>query len=109
MKLIASSVIRGAKPGKTHGGLYTIDTDTGIYGHKPFSADFIGENERGGERGLRGIVVHGDYVYACRVYLHLSRCRRLHYLSQVVTETKGRQETKQSSRSPDFFRHLPSA
>ena len=63
MKIICTTVIRAAKQGDIHGGLYVIDTDKEevIY-HAPYEKDFINDNERGGERGLRGISVLDDRI-----------------------------------------------
>jgi len=63
MKIICTTVIRAAKQGDIHGGLYVIDTDKEevIY-HAPYEKDFINDNERGGERGLRGISVLSDRI-----------------------------------------------
>jgi len=63
MKIICSTVVRAAKQGDTHGGLYVIDVDTEeILHHQPYTDDFVNDNERGGERGLRGIVVLDDRI-----------------------------------------------
>tara|TARA_R110000765_G_scaffold61691_2_gene119400 strand:- start:834 stop:1745 length:912 start_codon:yes stop_codon:yes gene_type:complete len=46
-----------------HGGLYIIDTDTEeIIHHASYEKDFINDNERGGERGLRGISILSDRI-----------------------------------------------
>ena len=63
MKIICSTVVRAAKQGDIHGGLYVIDVDTEeILHHQPYTDDFVNDNERGGERGLRGIVVLDDRI-----------------------------------------------
>ena len=63
MKIICSTVIRAAKQGGIHGGLYVIDTDKGeVIHHAPYEKDFVNDNERGGERGLRGISVLSDRI-----------------------------------------------
>ena len=51
MKIICSTVVRAAKQGDIHGGLYVIDTETEeVVYYKPYEKDFINDNERGGER-----------------------------------------------------------
>ena len=63
MKIICTTVIRASKPGDIHGGLYVIDVDTEeVLHHQPYSDDFVNDNERGGERGLRGISVLDDRI-----------------------------------------------
>ena len=63
MKIICSTVVRAAKQGDIHGGLYVIDVDTEeVLHYQPYSDDFVNDNERGGERGLRGIVVLDDRI-----------------------------------------------
>ena len=63
-KLIATSVVRGAQQGQSHGGVYLID-----FAHREVQQvvdwntgdiDFTG---RGWDRGLRGIAFHGGEVY----------------------------------------------
>ena len=63
MKIICSTVVRAAKQGDIHGGLYVIDVDTEeVLHYQPYTDDFVNDNERGGERGLRGIVVLDDRI-----------------------------------------------
>ena len=63
MKIICSTVVRAAKQGDIHGGLYVIDINSGeVVHHVPYEKDFINDNERGGERGLRGIIVLDDRI-----------------------------------------------
>ena len=63
MKIICTTVVRAAKQGDIHGGLYVIDTESGsVLHHAPYEKDFINDNERGGERGLRGIIVLDDRI-----------------------------------------------
>ena len=63
MKIICTTVIRAASQGDVHGGLYVIDMDSEeILHHAPYSEDFVNDNERGGERGLRGIAVLDDRI-----------------------------------------------
>jgi hypothetical protein len=63
VKIICTTVVRAAKQGDIHGGLYVIDTESGtVLHHAPYEKDFINDNERGGERGLRGIIVLDDRI-----------------------------------------------
>ena len=61
MKIICSTVVRAAKQGDIHGGLYIVDIDSEeVHYYAPYEKEFVNDNERGGERGLRGIVVLPD-------------------------------------------------
>jgi len=68
MKIIASSVIRSAVRGQSHGGLYVVDSDKKIirqvldwtYPHIRWDL----EDNGGGDRGMRGMVFYNDYLYA---------------------------------------------
>jgi hypothetical protein len=61
--LLASSVIRGAHLGESHGGIYLVDLDRGTVELKldwdRADIDFGG---RGGDRGLRGIAFYGEHI-----------------------------------------------
>ena len=58
MKLICSTVIRAAPADTLHGKLYTVDTETrDIECISELSGGLGRSNERGGDRGYRGIVV----------------------------------------------------
>ena len=63
MKVIFSTVIRAAKQGDVHGGLYVDDlfNNTPLV-HIPYEKAFVNDNERGGERGLRGIIALDDRI-----------------------------------------------
>ncbi len=62
-KLIASSVVRGAQHGESHGGLYLIDIESGrVTMTLDWNRTDIDVSGRGGDRGLRGIAFHGDHV-----------------------------------------------
>ena len=61
MKIICTTVVRAAKQGDIHGGLYIVDIDSEeVHYHAPYEKEFVNDNERGGERGLRGIIVLPD-------------------------------------------------
>ncbi len=63
-KLLVSSVVRGSRQGDSHGGLYLVDLARGgseqVIDWNTCDINFDG---RGADRGLRGIVIHGDQVY----------------------------------------------
>lgn len=62
-KLIASSVIRGAQLGESHGGLYLVDLERRCFELKlDWNRTDIDVSGRGGDRGLRGIAFHGEQV-----------------------------------------------
>jgi len=61
--LLASSVIRGAHLGESHGGLYQIDLERGSAQLKlDWNRTDIDIAGRGGDRGLRGIAFHGEQI-----------------------------------------------
>ena len=63
MKIICTTVIRAAKQGDIHGGLYVVDIDKEeVVHYAPYEKEFVNDNERGGERGLRGICVLRDRI-----------------------------------------------
>ena len=63
MKIACTTVVRAAKPGDIHGGFYVIDVDKEeVLHYMEYDEEFDNENERGGERGLRGIVVLDDRI-----------------------------------------------
>lgn len=63
-KILTTSVVRGARQGHSHGGVYLVDLETGDTEEKldwnSCAIDFTG---RGGDRGLRGIAFDGDDIY----------------------------------------------
>ena len=62
-RVLASSVVRGAHVGESHGGLYLVDLQTGSAEQKlDWSRTDIDFEGRGGDRGLRGIAVHGERI-----------------------------------------------
>tara|TARA_R100000808_G_scaffold2804_3_gene10564 strand:- start:80549 stop:81460 length:912 start_codon:yes stop_codon:yes gene_type:complete len=63
MKIICTTVVRAAEHGSNHGGLYIIDLeDENIIHYAPYDENFVNDNERGGERGLRGVCVLDDRI-----------------------------------------------
>ena len=64
VKLVTSTVVRGAQQGESHGGVYLIDLDAQSVEQKiDWNTAGIDWQGRGGDRGLRGIAFDGDRVY----------------------------------------------
>jgi hypothetical protein len=64
-KLIASSVIRGAQRDESHGGLCICDFEKGNVEYAiDWNSTDIDVSGRGGDRGLRGLAISGQHVYA---------------------------------------------
>lgn len=62
-RVLASSVVRGAELGESHGGLYLVDLRTGSAERKlDWSRTDIDFDGRGGDRGLRGIAFHQERI-----------------------------------------------
>lgn len=63
-RIIASSVVRSARQGESHGGVYLVDLNSGeteqVIDWNDPGIDWEG---RGGDRGLRGIAFYRDKVY----------------------------------------------
>ena len=63
-RLLVSSVVRGSQQGDSHGGVYLVDIDAQsceqVLDWNAGEIDFGG---RGGDRGLRGIVIIGEEVF----------------------------------------------
>jgi hypothetical protein len=63
-KIIASTVVRSAHQGESHGGVYIIDLQTGAAEQViRYDEPSISWEGRGGPRGLRGIAFYGDEIY----------------------------------------------
>ena len=63
-KVIASTVVRSAHQGESHGGVYLIDLETGSVEQTiDYNDRSISWEGRGGPRGLRGIAFYGDEIY----------------------------------------------
>src|SRR4051812_12576426 len=63
-KVIASSVIRSAHQGQSHGGLYIIDLEPEKWRQViDWNDPSINWGGRGADRGLRGIALYGGEVY----------------------------------------------
>jgi hypothetical protein len=63
-KLVATSVVRGAQQGDSHGGIFTIDFDKQeCIQHVDWNTGEIDFEGRGADRGLRGIAFEGDNIF----------------------------------------------
>ena len=63
-KVIASTVVRSAYEGESHGGVYIVDLETEeVEQVVDYDSTSIKWEGRGGPRGLRGIAFHADEVY----------------------------------------------
>jgi WD40 repeat protein len=63
-KVITTSVIRSARQGESHGGVYVVDLDSGeVERVIDWNDSKINWEGRGGDRGLRGIAFHKDKIY----------------------------------------------
>jgi hypothetical protein len=63
-KIIVSTVVRGARRGESHGGLYVVDVQSNkVQQTLDWRKADISWEGRGGDRGLRGIAVGGDRIY----------------------------------------------
>jgi len=62
-KIVASCAVRASNHGDTHGGLYVVDLETGLYDMVVKWNQEIDFHGRGAERGLRGIVKHDGHYY----------------------------------------------
>lgn len=64
-KIVASCAVRASNHGDTHGGLYLVDLETGTYDMVVKWDQKIDFHGRGAERGLRGLIKHGNnYIVA---------------------------------------------
>jgi hypothetical protein len=64
-KLLASSVIRGAQRDESHGGLCICDFQKGTVEYAiDWNSTDIDVSGRGGDRGLRGVAIYNEQVYA---------------------------------------------
>lgn len=62
--LVATTVVRGARQGESHGGIYLVDFDNERVARPvDWNATDIDWQGRGGDRGLRGIAFDGEKVY----------------------------------------------
>ena len=94
MKIICSTVVRAAKQGDIHGGLYVIDIDSEkVLHYAPYEKEFVNDNERGGERGLRGIAVLHD-----RIIVSDS--------AGFIELDKNTYEIKRTFQNPDYFKSI---
>ena len=63
-RVIATSVVRSAHQGESHGGVYLIDLNSGQYDQViDWNDESINWEGHGGDRGLRGIAFHNNRVF----------------------------------------------
>jgi len=63
-KVVASSVVRSAQQGESHGGVYIVDLEAGSFEQViDWNDKSISWEGRGSDRGLRGIAFYEDEVY----------------------------------------------
>lgn len=63
-KVIASSVVRSAQQGESHGGVYLVDLESGLFEQViDWNDKSISWEGRGSDRGLRGIAFYNDEIY----------------------------------------------
>ncbi|HEX6143937.1 MAG TPA: hypothetical protein VFZ01_14560 [Geminicoccaceae bacterium] len=78
--VIASSVIRSAFQGQSHGGVYLVDLEVGEAEQViDWNDGGISWQGRGGDRGLRGIAFHGQKVFLAasdEIFVFDTRLRR---------------------------------
>ncbi len=61
--VLASSVVRSARQGESHGGLFLVELEAGrVHEAMNWNDAGIDWTGRGGDRGLRGIAFSGDHV-----------------------------------------------
>lgn len=64
VKLVTTSVVRGARQGASHGGVYLVDLESQVVRQTvDWNTVDIDWRGRGWDRGLRGIAFDGDTVY----------------------------------------------
>ena len=63
MKVVATSVVRSAHEGESHGTVHLVDLDRGTAEQVIEWTRDIDWQGRGHERGLRGVAVHNDAIY----------------------------------------------
>ncbi len=61
--VLASTVVRGARKGDAHGGLYVVDLAFGEQRRVLEWREDIDYGGRGGDRGLRGVAVRGERIF----------------------------------------------
>jgi hypothetical protein len=62
--VLCTTVVRSAHHGSSHGGAYLVDLAAGEHRQMlDWNDETIDWSGRGGDRGLRGIAIHGDDIY----------------------------------------------
>lgn len=63
-RVITTSVIRSARQGESHGGVYLVDLESGKFERRiDWNDCAINWEGRGGDRGLRGVALYMDRIY----------------------------------------------
>ena len=77
--LIASSVIRSAHQGESHGGVYLVDMEAGTFDQViDWNDTSINWEGRGADRGLRGIAFYKGYIYLAasdEIFVYDQNCK----------------------------------
>lgn len=63
MKVLATTVVRGTGAGEAHGSLYRVDLGAGSAEELLRWDEPVALDSRGGDRGLRGVAMHGGRIY----------------------------------------------
>lgn len=83
-KVIASSVVRSAQQGESHGGVYLVDLETGLFEQViDWNDKSISWEGRGSDRGLRGIAFYDGNVYLAasdEIFVFDQQFKQLHSL-----------------------------
>lgn len=89
-KVIATSVVRGAPKGESHGGLYIIDLeDSKVEKKIDWKALDIEWEGSGRDRGLRGIAIYGEKVYIASSNEILVLTKDFHIIDKINNKYLG--------------------
>ena len=92
-RVIATSVVRSAHQGESHGGVYLIDLNSGQYDQViDWNDESINWEGRGGDRGLRGIAFHNNDTGSNRLVI-ADRKNRIN-LSMFLNTNRRRYRTR---------------
>jgi hypothetical protein len=93
-RVIATSVVRSAHQGESHGGVYLIDLNSGQYDQViDWNDESINWEGRGGDRGLRGIAFHNNDTDSNRLVI-ADRRNQLSSLSMFLNTNRRRYRTR---------------
>src|SRR5437588_5736088 len=92
-RVIATSIVRSAHQGESHGGVYLIDLNSGQYDQViDWNDESINWEGRGGDRGLRGIAFHNNDTGSNRLVI-ADRKNRIN-LSMFLNTNRRRYRTR---------------